>query len=539
MRYGHAVNTDVPEDPDEAEFPDEPWPDDVIIRIKSHPGPQTVANPTAVGGAGDSSGTGGPTSWVGPALGSAPTISAAAAGLSGYSSANRSRLVEGQPEEPPDEELQRFRGITQKDNLVHALISWATLESYPLRVGVSLPVLNPVLVDGEEAFHEAQLWEETEEEWVIADNHAAFVYDWLSQRLASRSSGRALPTGMPNSLGEMTVRTWKDGSHGYILFTPEDILAEAWKTMEVPVRIEYDDGFMNVGMDNAYTIRLLWEEFRSLTHETWEFGPTLPIRREIDGTVVHGITWEWSELRALINEDTEVQLVQVEAFLTTSDPSVDPEDGHPLAYETILRESAKFETPPLFVKEDSEFVAKDPTLSANVPEWMAMSRQVATGGRRRVLEDGRDVSDSGDEDDEEMVADEEKEMYTTGMDQKLGPQRLSQAEASRQRLIAKASRAAGFPESPKSVVLSTDAQIFPSMKEADEAITHSRAVIASASPKKGLKAAGVPADNPIMGQQVPNYPIVPCSGDGSRAGGFRPRGGSGQTDTCVASGNPS
>jgi hypothetical protein len=66
-------------------------------------------------------------------------------------------LVEGQPEEPPDEELQRLRGIAQKDNLVHALISWATLESYPLRIGVSLPVLNPVLEDGEEVFHEAQL----------------------------------------------------------------------------------------------------------------------------------------------------------------------------------------------------------------------------------------------------------------------------------------------------------------------------------------------------------------------------------------------
>jgi hypothetical protein len=108
--------------------------------------------------------------------------------------------------------------------------------------------------------------------------------------------------------------------------------------------------------------------------------------------------------------------------------------------------------------------------------------------RRRVLEDGRDVSDSGDEDDEEMVADEEKGMYTDGMDPELGPQRLSQAEAARQRLIAKATRAAGFPESPKSVVLSTDAQIFPSMKEADEAITRSRTVIASASPKNGVKA---------------------------------------------------
>jgi hypothetical protein len=37
MRYGQAVNTAIPEDANEAEFPDEPWPDQVVIRIKSSP----------------------------------------------------------------------------------------------------------------------------------------------------------------------------------------------------------------------------------------------------------------------------------------------------------------------------------------------------------------------------------------------------------------------------------------------------------------------------------------------------------------------
>jgi hypothetical protein len=152
--------------------------------------------------------------------------------------------------------------------------------------------LNPALEDGEAVFHEPQLWEETEEQWIITDNHAAFVYDWLSQRFAARSSGKSLPAGMPATVEDMSVQTWKDGDYGNILFAPEDSLAEALKKMEVPVRIEYEDGFMKVGMGNAYTIRTLWDEFRSLTHETWEFGPSLPIRREIDGTVVHGIEWE-------------------------------------------------------------------------------------------------------------------------------------------------------------------------------------------------------------------------------------------------------
>jgi hypothetical protein len=73
-------------------------------------------------------------------------------------------------------------------------------------------------------------------------------------------------------------------------------------------------------------------------------------------------------------------------------------------------------------------------------------------------------------------------------------------------------------------------------------ITRSRAVIASAPPMSGSKAASSqrdPAEIPTMGQQVPNYPIVPYSGDGSRAGSFRPGGGLGSTDTCVAQGHPS
>jgi hypothetical protein len=245
------------------------------------------------------------------------------------------------------------------------------------------------------------------------------------------------------------------------------------------------------------------------------------------------------------------ELTQSEAFLATADPNVDPEDGHSIAYEAILRESQKFETPPLFVKEDSGFVTNDPILAANVPEWLAKSRQVATGNRRRVLEDGIDVMSSSDEDDPDMKPDKEKGMYTPEMDPKAGPQLLSSAQAMTQRFFAKANIEAGFPESPQSIRLSTDAQTFPSMKEADEAVTRSRAVTDSASPLSGLKAAsspGEPADRPkgakaptpTQGQQVPDYPMVLYSGDGSRAGSFRPGvGGSGQTDTCVASSHPS
>jgi hypothetical protein len=50
MRYGHSVNSSIPDNPDEAEFPDEPWPQEVTIRIKSHPDPQPSAVPVSTDG---------------------------------------------------------------------------------------------------------------------------------------------------------------------------------------------------------------------------------------------------------------------------------------------------------------------------------------------------------------------------------------------------------------------------------------------------------------------------------------------------------
>jgi hypothetical protein len=51
MRFGNSVNGAIPHDPDEAEFPDEPWPTDVVIRIKSRRPPQMSRGPrsTALG----------------------------------------------------------------------------------------------------------------------------------------------------------------------------------------------------------------------------------------------------------------------------------------------------------------------------------------------------------------------------------------------------------------------------------------------------------------------------------------------------------
>jgi hypothetical protein len=115
-------------------------------------------------------------------------------------------------------------------------------------------------------------------------------------------------------------------------------------------------------------------------------------------------------------------------------------------------------------------------LAANVPEWLAKSKQVATGNRRRVLEDGVDVMSSSDEDDPKRVPEKERGMYTSEMNPTADPRVLSEAEVMNQRMIAKANRAAGFPDPPQSFTLSTDAQMFPPVAAVDESVTRLRAV---------------------------------------------------------------
>lgn len=77
---------------------------------------------------------------------------------------------------------------------------------------------------------------------------------------------------MPDSVDEVTVQTKKDGKAGYIRFIPEDIFAKSMKEMDVQAIIEYEEGYMKVGMEEAYTIRMLAREFWELTQQLWEFA---------------------------------------------------------------------------------------------------------------------------------------------------------------------------------------------------------------------------------------------------------------------------
>jgi hypothetical protein len=132
------------------------------------------------------------------------------------------------------------------------------------------------------------------------------------------------------------------------------------------------------------------------------------------------------------------ELPQLEAVLSSNDPNVDPEDGHPIAYEAILQCRQQFERPPVLLKEDSEPVLGNPFMAEKVQAWMATSKQVAVGNRRRVLENGDDKMNSSDEDDEHMKPDELTDTYTSEMDPKAGPHKLTQKQAAYQRATGRA-----------------------------------------------------------------------------------------------------
>jgi hypothetical protein len=135
------------------------------------------------------------------------------------------------------------------------------------------------------------------------------------------------------------------------------------------------------------------------------------------------------------------ELTDFESVLSSGNPNVNPEDGHPIACQRVLAAAAAFENPPVFLKEDSEAIVSDPKKAELVPQWMCLAERVATGSRPRVLEDGPDTLNSDEEAKEDVEADVEKGMYTAEMDPDLGPKMLTAQEASHQRAIANALKA--------------------------------------------------------------------------------------------------
>jgi hypothetical protein len=146
-------------------------------------------------------------------------------------------------------------------------------------------------------------------------------------------------------------------------------------------------------------------------------------------------------------------MTKLTEVLREQDPTLDQEDGHHLAYTIILQASQAYEHPPVFVSEDSEQLQSDPETARRVAEWMNTAAKVASGNRRRVLEDGRDVIRSDEEDaisPKEAEPDEEHGMYAPGCTS------LDQAKMTEEQAQAQGARAKVPPRSQTPVGSSDD-----------------------------------------------------------------------------------
>jgi hypothetical protein len=135
-RYGNSLNSDIPADPNEAEFPPEQWPQRVIIRIKEAPPLNPTPNPCLAGDR--SAPSTAPRTWADVDQRNPRPIGDASASLTWYRTSDEVRPAdEGIP---IDASLAELRGWTQKDEAVHKLISWTTRRDYPTHIGISLEI---------------------------------------------------------------------------------------------------------------------------------------------------------------------------------------------------------------------------------------------------------------------------------------------------------------------------------------------------------------------------------------------------------------
>jgi hypothetical protein len=93
------------------------------------------------------------------------------------------------------------------------------------------------------------------------------------------------------------------------------------------------------------------------------------------------------------------------------------------------------------LKEDDEEITSNPEMAEKIPELICIAKQVTTGNRRRVLENGDDKERSEDEDIPDMKPDEEPNAYTPRMDQSKGPVYLSPSQVGAQLAASKAQKA--------------------------------------------------------------------------------------------------
>jgi hypothetical protein len=92
---------------------------------------------------------------------------------------------------------------------------------------------------------------------------------------------------MPDTFENLSVRTYRDGKAGYILFELLDSFATSLMDRPCRVQIEYEYGYTRLGIGEGYTLRVLAQEFWALTKNDWNLYPKSSHERLIDGTICH------------------------------------------------------------------------------------------------------------------------------------------------------------------------------------------------------------------------------------------------------------
>jgi hypothetical protein len=211
---------------------------------------------------------------------------------------------------------------------------------------------------------------------------------------------------------------------------------------------------------------------------------------------------------------------------------------------------------------------------------MNIAAQVATGNRRMVLEDVPDKMNPDDDDAlEDVKPDEEKGMYTSEMDLRKGPVKLTQAQAAYQRAARQALKALKVPPQSQSPASANGSEWIWSQtkgfmrknrhfknaaatipKSTNPFIPRSSTPVESTPPRPSTPVDKASPILPVMKASVPSDPpksqgagkkaaVKPAVSEASqpmttrsvsRAGSLRPGvGGSGQKDPRVASSHPS
>jgi hypothetical protein len=160
------------------------------------------------------------------------------------------------------------------------------LNDYGTLVGIALPTKNWV---GED-YHVIQFWQETYEPIQTMEHPAAEMYIWLISRMHERAQSQFLPIGMPETFTNLSIRAYRTGKAGYILYEPLDSLSGELIEMPVRVEIEYDYSYTKLGMGESHTQRMLAAEFWALMHNARNMFPEPSFARDIDGKIRHHVS---------------------------------------------------------------------------------------------------------------------------------------------------------------------------------------------------------------------------------------------------------